>query len=347
MKKLVLVTGSGRSGTSSVSGTLYRFGFYIPEPMVQADEKNPRGYYEPSWVARFHSRWLEGIPVRTIDSRPHAGQVAMDTVNEKREETLRTWVQETLDSRPDGDVVVIKETRAYWVLPLWYRVADAVGADMATLTMLRHPTQVVRSRDTAYLSHKADTLRLQRETTNVAAWMNSVFETERSTRGHQRTFVPYLDFIADWREAMTRACAQIGVDPGDLTAPHDVDDFITSSLNRSSDSWEGLAVPDQLREMADATWAAANQLVIDPADAGAQADLDRLREQYVDLYTTSYAISSDEATAREFAARTKSKRTVERQKSRIEQLEKQVAELEARPQGVRAALRDKLRGRQG
>ena len=181
--------------------------------------------------------------------------------------------------------------------------------------------------------------------------MNSVFETERSTRGHQRTFVPYLDFIADWRSAMTRACAQIGVDPGDLTPPHDVDDFITSSLNRSSDSWDGLAVPQELREMADATWAAANQLVLEPADEGAQAELDRLREAYVELYTKSSAISSDETTAREFAARAKGRKAVERHKDRIEKLERKVAELEAaaaapQPSAVRA-LRDKLRGRQG
>jgi len=49
--KLVVVTGSGRSGTSSVAGTLKRLGLYIPQPEVETDERNPRGYYEPLWVA--------------------------------------------------------------------------------------------------------------------------------------------------------------------------------------------------------------------------------------------------------------------------------------------------------
>ncbi len=74
--KLVVVTGSGRSGTSSVAGTLKRLGLYIPQPEVETDERNPRGYYEPLWVAEFHKHLLNPIPVRTIDSRPNVGKIA-------------------------------------------------------------------------------------------------------------------------------------------------------------------------------------------------------------------------------------------------------------------------------
>ena len=227
MKRILLVTGSGRSGTSSVAGTLKRLGLHVPQPEVPADEKNPLGYYEPRWVAAFHKGWLDNIHVRTIDTRPHAGDVAMETVTPAREEKLRTWVADELAARPDDDVVVIKETRAYWVYPLWQRVVAAVGAELTSLTMLRHPTQVVRSRDTAYLSGRSDEFRLARETTNVAAWMNSVFVTERATRDNPRAFVPYYDLVEDWRSAISRACEQVGIDTGDLTAPHPVDDFIT------------------------------------------------------------------------------------------------------------------------
>src|SRR4029078_9790447 len=69
--KLVVVTGSGRSGTSSVAGTLKRLGLYTPQPEVDTDDNNPRGYYEPLWVAEFHKWLLNPIPVRTIDSRPN------------------------------------------------------------------------------------------------------------------------------------------------------------------------------------------------------------------------------------------------------------------------------------
>ncbi|CAN5385160.1 hypothetical protein BH11ACT8_BH11ACT8_25700 [soil metagenome] len=298
MVRLVIVTGSGRSGTSSVAGTLKRFGFHIPQPEVETDERNPLGYYEPRWVASFHKRWLNRIPVRTIDARPDAGRIAMETLTPKRTDNLRRWLAEQVEQVGADDVMVIKETRAYWVYPLWEDVAQQVGVDLVSLTMLRHPAQVVRSRDSAYLTHESEETRLERETANVAAWMNSIFVTESATRGNDRAFVPYYDLIGDWRTAMTRACGQIGVEPGDLSAPHPVDDFITPNLNRSSDSWEGLHVPDWLRDLAERTWAAADVLVERPFDPDAQAELEALAADYAPRYRTAAALATDEVEAR-------------------------------------------------
>jgi hypothetical protein len=345
--RLLIVTGSGRSGTSSVAGTLQRLGFHIPQPEVEADDNNPRGYYEPLWVADFHKYWLNALPVRTIDTRPHAGELAMADVTPEREEELRSWLAAELASYDDGSVVVVKETRAYWVYPLWQRVAAATGAELSSLTMLRHPTQVVRSRDSAYLADKGPELRRRREIANVAAWMNSVFVTERATRENPRAFVPYYDLIGDWRAAMTRACGQLGVDPGDLTAPHPVDDFLTTSLNRSGDSWDGLDVPADLRVQAEATWAAATALVADPFDAHALAELDRLAAGYASYYEVAAAVANDETamhvvrTKRDFEGRLREKtKRVERQRARIAELE---ARLEQRPPGARTRLRSVLR----
>lgn len=326
VKRLLLVTGSGRSGTSSVAGTLKRLGLHVPQPEVPADEKNPLGYYETLWVADFHKEWLDAIHVRTIDTRPHAGDAAMSTVTPEREEEFRSWMAAELASRPDGDVVMIKETRAYWVYPLWQRVVAAAGAQLISLTMLRHPTQVVRSRDTAYLTGRSDEFRLQRETANVAAWMNSVFVTEQATRDNPRAFVPYYDLVGDWRTAMGRACQQLGIDPGDLAAPHAVDEFITPSLNRSSDAWDGLSVPAALKELAEETWVAASRLVTEPDDAGARAEIDRLRAAYAEVYATAAALASDEKKAALLAERIELQERLDRKNQRIEKLRQRLRE---------------------
>ncbi len=326
VKRLLLVTGSGRSGTSSVAGTLKRLGLHVPQPEVPADEKNPLGYYETQWVADFHKDWLDAIHVRTIDTRPHAGDAAMATVTPEREAEFRDWLAAELAARPDGDVVMIKETRAYWVYPLWQRVAAATGAELMSLTMLRHPTQVVRSRDTAYLSGRSDEFRIERETANVAAWMNSVFVTERATRDNPRAFVPYYDLVEDWRSAMTRAGQQLALDTGELAAPHPVDDFITPSLNRSSDSWDGLHVPDALRDLAEQTWSAANVLVDAPDDAAAQAELERLAAAYADIYATAAALAADEKKAALLAERIEFQARLDKKNRRIEKLRAKLRE---------------------
>jgi hypothetical protein len=330
VKKVLVVTGSGRSGTSSVAGTLKRLGFHIPQPEVETDDRNPRGYYEPLWVAEFHKHWLNAIPVRTIDSRPDAGDIAMADLTPEREETLRSWLADEVATRPDGDIVIIKETRAYWVYPLWQRVVAASGAELASLTMLRHPAQVVRSRDSAYLTGRTDELRRARETTNVAAWLNSVFVTERATRDNPRAFVPYYDLIGDWRAAMARACDQVAIEIGDVTGPHAVDDFVTTSLNRSAATWDGLAVPNVLVDLAERTWTAAHTLVEHPSDPGAIAALDALNAEYVELYRTSNAIVSDETSANLDALREELEARLAVKNQRLDKLRGKVREAEAR-----------------
>ena len=316
--KLVVVTGSGRSGTSSVAGTLKRLGLYIPQPEVETDENNPRGYYEPLWVAEFHKWLLNPIPVRTIDSRPNAGKIAKKHVTPEVEQQLREWLQGQLAT---GETqILLKDTRAYWVYDLWQRMAEEFGAQLTSLTMLRHPAQVVRSRDTAYLADLTRHFRRQRETTNVAAWINAAFETERVTRGNPRAFVPYYDLIGDWRAAMSRAGAQLGLTFNDFSGHHPVDDFIDVNLNRSKPDWDGLEVAPSLIDLADRCWEAVNALVESPEDETAMRRLDGLRQEYVDLYWSSAAIALDETTSQVAKVRRKLKARLAEAEAEIERL---------------------------
>jgi hypothetical protein len=318
--KLVIVTGSGRSGTSSVAGTLKRLGLHVPQPEVEADESNPRGYYEPLWVTEFHRELLNPIPVRTIDSRPNATELAAEAVTPEVEGRLREWLSDQL-GHPQ---VVIKDPREFWVHDLWLRVAGELGAEVTTLTMLRHPTEVVRSRDTAYLSEQPAGFRRQRETTNVAAWVNAAFETERVTRGHRRAFVPYADLVGDWRSAMTRAGEQLDISIGDTTAPHPVDEFVDARLNRSQVSWDDLEVQPQLRDLAERAWTAMSALVTSPHDEAAVAGLERMRDEYVEMYEFAAAIALDETTAQVGQVRRNLRRKLDNRDRRIERLEEQL-----------------------
>jgi hypothetical protein len=339
--RLVLVTGSGRSGTSSVAGTLKRLGLHVPQPEVPADDKNPRGYYEPLWVTEFHKRVLNPVPVRTIDTRPDAAAVADAAITPSVEAELRSWLADQLD-QPQ---VLIKDPRAFWILPAWTRVAGELGADVCTLTMLRHPTEVVRSRDSAYLTEQTPTFRRQRETANVAAWVNAAFATEAATRTLPRAFVRYDDLLADWRTAMSRAGEQLGLtySPGLDVSPHPVDDFVDARLNRSAITWDDIAVPPVLRDLAERTWQAMSTLVASPHDDGAIAELAALQEEYGELFDWSEAIAMDATTARVAAGRRDVRRKKDAQladlRAELDAARAELESLRSRPTGLAALFR--------
>ena len=322
--KIVVVTGSGRSGTSSVTGTLARLGLHIPQPEVPADDNNPRGYYEPLWIADYHKQMIEP-EVRTIDARPSAPAIAMSLVTPEKVEELRGWLVEELAlGHPQ---IAIKDTRAYWVYQLWIDLCRELGVDLVSLTMLRHPAQVVRSRDTAYLQGRPDDFRRHRTTTNVAAWVNAAFETERVTRGHARAFVPYYDLIGDWRSAMTRAGHQMGVTyDGSLDAPHPVDDFITAGLNRSAPDWDGLEVHPILVDLAERAWAAMNVLVERPHDEQALSEIEQMRGEYAQLYDLAEGLAFDATQAEVLAVRRSLRERLDKKQRRIERLKAKLSE---------------------
>ena len=133
--------------------------------------------------------------------------------------------------------------------------------ELTSLTMLRHPLEVAKSRETAYLEGKEEELRRIRAIANIAGWCNAAFETEGVTRAGRRSFVLYSDLVSDWRSAVRPVPDHLGVtfDSDPEQRPHPVDDFVDSQLYRSKVSWEDTDVSPALRDVAEATWQAMNR----------------------------------------------------------------------------------------
>ena len=107
---------------------------------------------------------------------------------------------------------MVKDPHAFWFAQVWEVVSAELGADLRWLTALRHPAEVVGSRDIAYLSSQSEELRLTKETSNVAGWVHAALLTEQAGRGSRRAFVRYADLLADWRAALAPVQQQLELD---------------------------------------------------------------------------------------------------------------------------------------
>ena len=177
---VVLVTGSMRSGTSSLAGSLKHLGWHVPQPEVPASERNAKGHFEPRWVIEFHKRLMRGALVRPSDGSPRAEERVTALLEDGViEAELRDWL--AAQGEPH---VVVKDPHAAWVLPLWRRAAEAAGRDLRILTALRHPAEVVGSQDSTWgEGRRTDAERRVKETSNTAAWLNVALVTEAGSRG--------------------------------------------------------------------------------------------------------------------------------------------------------------------
>jgi hypothetical protein len=296
-RTLVLVAGSGRSGTSLVSGVLQRLGCHVPAPEVPADETNPRGFAESQWVVDFHAALLRRARVQAADARPAAWALTAELcLDEEIQRELRGWLERQFG---EASNLVIKDPRLSWFLPLWRRCAESLGVAPRLVTMLRHPAAVIDSKQRWYGGWQGDVSR-------TAGWVNQTLFTERATRDAPRVVVRYEDLLDDWTQVIggvgeTLDLAVVRDAPAaSLRAVHE---FVDRSLSRSRPDWGDLALPARLREQADEAWELMSALADGEADSGR---LDAVRAAYVALYEESEAIvqSSVEATRRRAAPAT-------------------------------------------
>jgi len=274
-RRIVLVLGPGRSGTSTMAGTLAMSGFDVPKA-IAGKESNPAGFYEPSWVVNFHRGLLQKADVRTLHADPGAfEQMAPVLGDPEVRATLRTWLEQRL---AEHSRLVIKDPRLVWFRDLWVDIAGELGQEPGFVFMLRHPSEVSSSRSEYYDA---------REVTAVGGWINVALMTERLTQGSPRALVHYPRLTADWRAEATRVRDLLGLhlDPAPEVTPHPVDDFIDPDLRRRQPGWDDSQVPQFLQALGEATFRALAELADHGDSVERAARLDELREEYRTLHS--------------------------------------------------------------
>jgi hypothetical protein len=292
MKRLVLVVGVGRSGTSLLAGVLGQLGFHIPQPEVTADETNPKGFGEPRWVVDFHTRLMKRLRVIVFDARPVAFEktaaVAQDA---EAGEELKAWLAGEL---AQSDSVVVKDPRVGWFLGLWQRCCDQLDAKTSQITMLRHPAEILTSARRSYGTWQTDASR-------AAAWLNVMLETERATRTSARAYIRYEDLLSDWHAEVARVGRALDLPLLTDIAPERaaaVDAFVDPSLHRNRVGWDELDVPEAVRELCERVWGLFLALAgpeVTPEYSYAQ--LDKALDEYRRLYGEAEAITQPSVTA--------------------------------------------------
>lgn len=293
-RTLVLITGTGRSGTSTMSGILHHLGLYVPGPYLGANKSNPKGFFESRWAVDFHKRLTAAAGVDPFDSRPEAiGRVRRAVTPAMRAEL----VEFLREHSADHDQVVVKDPRSVWAQRLWKDAAVEAGLECRYVSMLRHPAEVVGSRATHYAKQADEDRRRAYEIVSVARWTNNQLISERETRGEPRAFVDYVQLLEDWRAALapvgTGLSLRFDTDLEDRSH-HPVDDFVDPTLRRSRVTWDDLDIPRDLRDVAEGVWQSLTRLRDGGGSAvAASAELDRWAAEYERNLARATAMAHD------------------------------------------------------
>ncbi len=234
-RRVLLVLGMHRSGTSALTRVIGLLGARLPETLLPPNEYNESGYWESNILTDLHDELLESAGSSWLDLAPFPSS----WYGSELEREFRARVREALSSEfGSADFFVVKDPRIVRFVPFWLAVLAELEIAPAFVIAHRHPIEVAAS-----LEHR-DRLNL---THSLLLWLQHVAEAEYRTRGHPRALIGYRDLLADWRGEMRRIGAELGIEWPRPISPDETeaDAFLTVKLRHHSSGREDLPESDR------------------------------------------------------------------------------------------------------
>jgi hypothetical protein len=262
----LIVLGMHRSGTSAVTGTLGLLGAALPTDLMEATHFNAKGHFESKSVFMINEEMLQAIGSAWYDLRG----ISFDTITLSQ---TKAKLKEVVQSQySDASLLVVKDPRFSRFFPAVRSVIDGLGALPRVVFCFRNPLDVAHSlkaRDGISLQH------------GLGLWLRYMLDGEFHSRGQQRVFVDFADFLRNWRVSIERIERGLGIVlPGSGEAAHEVERFIESRLCHHSAGIEGLKMHSDGQAWLCPSYEAFGKLVRNPNDSEAMHQLDLIRGEF-------------------------------------------------------------------
>lgn len=191
-RRMILVLGMHRSGTSAVAGTLAQLGVEFSEHLIEPAEDNPKGFFEHADVWPIDHRLLHelGLIWDDVLTLPEDWQQT-PAVEEAQRAAHAVLRRDFAGAALAG----IKDPRMCRLVPVWRRWIEQEGFAPCAVLAIRRPDEVIAS------LVKRDHLPVEQA---AGIWLRYVIESEAATRGMPRVVVHYDRLLEDWRRQVER-----------------------------------------------------------------------------------------------------------------------------------------------
>ena len=274
-RRVILVLGMHRSGTSALTTALGHLGAVLPRDPMPASADNPGGYQESRAIARFHNRLLESAGTRWNDDAPIPAAWFADPARDADEAEATALLASEFGA---GEIVALKDPRLCRLLPLWKRVLSRTGAGAYAILALRDPWEVARS-----LRARLDDAAFR--PSGIAAgeralllWLRHLLDAERASRDLPRVAVAYPALLADWRAALEPVFAAGALPRPTFAGATAIDHLLSADLRRQHAAEAGAFPAPVADDVARACG---------PDGAGARGELDAIATAFDRLRTAA------------------------------------------------------------
>ena len=179
-KKLIIVLGMHRSGTSAITRSLKVLGVELGDKLIPTmQEVNAKGFWEDKDINSLNIEMLSALNTDWLNLRPIENSDVIFLRNKGFSLRATVLLQEKMDLSP---IFGLKDPRITKLLPFWTDVIDHSQLDAHFVIAVRHPLSVAQS------LAKRDALA---STQSYLLWLEHVITSLADTHKYKRVLVDY------------------------------------------------------------------------------------------------------------------------------------------------------------
>ena len=224
-KEVIFILGMARSGTSALTRVLALCGGALPESLKEANEGNPRGFWEPLEAAKLNDEFLfrhdSTFSDPTLRLQGEWNFVPRET--ERFIEQIRDFLRRC----PQGAPLLIKDARIIALFDFWLQATLAEGFQVKVIVPIRHPMEVAAS--IAARAQERVQIPASLEL-RQAMWLKNNLLAELHSRRFPRVFIEYSSLLEDWTREIARVSRALDLNLATDAAA--VAEFLTPELHR-------------------------------------------------------------------------------------------------------------------
>ena len=198
-KKLLIILGMHRSGTSLLAGSCRLLGADLGDRMMAAGQDNVMGFWEHDEIVRIHDEILERLSyswddVRALPDKWWTYQV----IQPQRQSLLAVLLRDFGQT----ELACVKDPRLCRLLPLWQELLKELGWEPCYMIATREPAEIIASLKARnhFTAEKSALLTLR-----------YLLDAEVSSRGGPRAIVNYTALLKDWKGVIKPAWTKLGL----------------------------------------------------------------------------------------------------------------------------------------
>jgi len=244
-RRVILVLGMARSGTSALTRTLGLCGAELPKSTHSVTDPIRGTHWEPDLIVDVHDRELlepKGRRWHDVGWLAHSWFQSEEAAVIKHR--LAAAYREEFGAAP---LTVVKDPRICRLLPLWLPIVRELPAEPYAVIIVRNPVEVAAS-----LAKEGNRFSFRKV---QLLWLRHFLEAERDTRNVPRCFVSYENLLSDWRAVIGHINRELGLDlrPATKPAEDEIVRFVSRDVKRHHVSDEAFAartdVPVEVKDV--------------------------------------------------------------------------------------------------